>query len=147
MLELIKPINPSFTVISFPSAQLPKGYMPLVFTRWLRSLRLGNKTYEKISSKIYYKDYHTYIENLMLKPDSIVKLAVLSDDYDVVLGFSVSREDVLDYIHVHTDYRKNGIGTALVPEGITTFTHLTALAILIWQTKDRYKNWKFNPRA
>jgi ribosomal protein S18 acetylase RimI-like enzyme len=98
-----------------------------------------------MSPKEYYKSYHFYIENLLRKPDSVIMLAVLSDDHDVVLGFSASREDVLDYIHVHRDYRKVGIGKALLPDEITTFTHLTLTALNIWQAKAKYKGWKFDP--
>lgn len=135
----------SYTILSFPSSQLPKDYMPLVFARWLRSFRKGCPLYKKISNKHYYETYHRYIENLMLKPDSLTRIAVLTDDQDVALGFSVSREDVLDYIHVHTDYRRNGIAKVLMPEGIIAFTHITDLAIIIWQTKEKYKKLEFKP--
>ncbi len=72
-----------------------------------------------------------------------MKLAVLTDDRDVVLGFSVSRGKVLDYVHVQKDLRKQGIGTALIPLGIDTITHLTKSALPIWGSK--YGSWKFNP--
>lgn len=95
----------------------------------------------------------------MKKPDCLIKLAVLTEDKDVVLGFSVSREDVLDYIHVHKDSRKDaemlidgkvvkfpgGIGKKLLPKPLTTFTHLTKIALIIWQT-EKYKHLKFNPK-
>lgn len=148
-LELVTTIEkPTYSVIVFPAAKIPKNYVSLVFSRWLRSLRFGNKTFRKISSKDYHFQYHKYIENLMAKPDSLIRFAVLSDDHDVVLGFAVSREDVLDYMHVHTDYRKIGVGRSLLPPGITTFTHLTVGALCIWQRDDgKYKHLKFNPWA
>ena len=137
----------TFSVIEFYTSEMPKDYLPMIYSRWLRSLRNESPIYKKIPSKTYYSDYHKYIENLLSKPDSMVHLAVLSDDNDIVLGFAVTREDVLDYVHVHTDYRKNGIAKAIVPKDITTFTHLTSPALLIWQGKDHYKHLKFNPRA
>ncbi len=139
--------EPTYSIIVFSGHKLPSQYIPMLFSRWLRSLRFGNPLFKKVKSKDYFHNYHAYIENLLSKPDSQVRLAVLSDDHDVVLGFSVSREDVLDYIHVHTDYRKIGIGTKLIPEGITTFTHLTETATNIWQYNEKYKELKFNPFA
>lgn len=136
----------TYSVISFPSRNLPPQYEAVVFSKWLRSLRSGNSLFEKIKSDDYYTNYHIYIEKLLEKPDSIVRLAVLSDDHDVVLGFAASREDVLDYIHVHMDQRKQGIATALLPPGIKVITHLTKKAISIWQT-DKYKHIEFNPFA
>ena len=135
----------SYEVISFSSRKLPRAYIALLYSRWLRSLRFGNPLVRKISSHQYFKQWHAYIEKLLAKPDSIVRLAVLSDDHDIVLGFSVSREDVLDYVHVHTNNRNCGIATSLIPESITTFTHVTETWIQIWNK--HYKEWKFNPFA
>lgn len=145
--KVLKNTEPSYSIISYPAAQLPSTYKPLLFSRWLRSLRFGNPLFKRIKSNDYYKNYHTFIEKMLAKPDALVRLAVLSDDHDVVLGFSVSREDVLDYVHVHTDYRKIRVATNLVPNGITTFTHLTLPAIDIWNSDPERKKWKFNPFA
>lgn len=148
-LTLVKePVEPSYIVIALPASNLTDQYRPMIYSRWLRSLRYGNNLFKKISTNDYYKNYHAYVTNLMAKPDSLVKMAVLSDDHDVVLGFSVSREDVLDYIHVHSDFRRIGIARALFSDHYTTFTHLTSFAITIWQGKDsKYKHLKFNPYA
>lgn len=143
----LESITPSYSVIVYPAKKLPRDYHPLLFSRWLRSLRFGNTLFKKISSNDYYKSYQAFIEKLLDKPDCVIRLAVLSDDHDVVLGFAVSREDVLDYIHVHTDYRRIGVGRSLFPQGITTFSHITATAIIIWQGNDKYKELKFNPFA
>lgn len=141
----------SYSIISYPSAKLPEQYLPLIFTKWLKSLLYGNPLFKKSDQSQYYKNYHAFIERLLKKPDSIVRLAVLSDDHDVVLGFAVSREDVLDYIYVNRgtegEYRNKGIGRKLLPEGITTFSHITLNAMKIWQGNEKYKHLKFNPFA
>lgn len=139
------PSPATYSVISFKGAELPAAYRPLIFSRWLRSFRFGVAYIKKTDPTEYYKKYHQFIELLLSKPDSTVRLAVLTDDHDVVLGFSVSREDVLDYVHVQVDHRKNGIAKKLVPKNITTATHMTQLAQGIWQAK--YKQLKFNPFA
>lgn len=137
----------SYLILSFPAAQLPSYYVSMIYSKWLHSLRYGNDAYKKIKSKTYYDNYHDFIENLLKKPDSIIRLAVLSSDHDVVLGFAVSREDVLDYIYVHQDYRNNKIGANLIPGGITTFSHITKIAKNIWQSNAKYKKLQFNPFA
>ena len=147
----VKPVPqteaPTYSVIMYPTKELPSQYESMLFSRWMRSLRFGNQLFKRLPSDEFYKQYKVFLENLLAKPDSQVRVAVLSDDKDVVLGFSVSREDVLDYVHVHTDFRRLGIGRKLVPEGITTFTHMTAPALIIWQNNEKYKPWKFNPFA
>lgn len=138
-------LNPTYSIISYPAKDLPEAYTALIFSRWLRSFRNGNPFIKKADPGGYYKHYHAYIENLLSKPDSVVRLAVLSDDHDVALGFSVVREDVLDYVHVQVNHRRQGIAKKLVPPGITTISHTTQLALGIWQEK--YKEIKFNPFA
>lgn len=142
-----EPPQPTYSVISYPASKLPDRFKALIFSKWLRSLRFGNPLFEHADSASYYREYHLYIEKLLAKPDSIVRLAVLTDDQDVVLGFSVSREDVLDYVHVHKDHRNMYIGSKLVPDFITTFTHLTKSAVAIWHEKPKFRHLKFNPFA
>lgn len=137
--------QPTYSILAFKAAELPKPYVGFIFSYWLKSFRHGNPFIKKANPGAYYKHYHTYIENLLNKPDSTIRLAVLSDDHDVVLGFSVVREDVLDYIFVQTNHRRQGIAKKLVPPGITTISHTTQLATRIWQKK--YKEIKFNPFA
>lgn len=133
----------SYSIYSYPASKLPETYKALVFSKWLRSLRYGNPFFHKVDQASYFVNYHLYIEKLLAKPDSLIRLAVLTDNHDVVLGFSVSREVVLDYLHVHNDQRRQGIGTKLIPEGTTTITHLTKDGIAMWQ--DKFKHLKFDP--
>lgn len=135
----------SYSIISFPGKDIPKQYEGYVYDRWLRMLRQHNETFKFLDTDSYYKIYHAFIEGLLQKPDSVVRFAVLSDDHDVLLGFCASREDVLDFIYVHKDYWGQKISTALIPKGITTFSHMTKLWLPIWQSK--YKHWKFNSKA
>lgn len=127
-MEEVKP-ECTYSIISYPSSKLPLSYHSLIFTKWLHSFRFGNDNFSHVPSKTYYEHYHSFIEKLLAKPDSTVKLAVLSDDPDVVLGFAVCREDVLDYVYVNKENRSLGIATALVPKEINTVTHMTKQAM------------------
>jgi hypothetical protein len=70
---------------------------------------------------------------------------VLTDDPDVILGFSVYRRNVLDYVYVHKHHRRIGIATTLVPAGVDTITHVTKNALTIWGSHERARSWKFDP--
>lgn len=136
----------SYSILSFPSKELPKQYNSVIRSRWKKSLRKGNPFFALIEPDAYYTAYNLYVEDLLSRPTSIVRLAVLTDDSDIVLGFSVIRDEILDFIHVHKDYgRRQGIGKRLMSNKITTFTHLTMLGKKIWQRKHAYKHLKFNP--
>ena len=124
---------------------VPERYQAAVYSKWLRSLRFGNDFFKMVDSGPYYEAYHRYPGVILSRPDVCFRVATLSDDDDIVLGFSVSRDHVLDYVHVHKDFRRLGIGRNLVPPGIDTITHLTRTAISIWGSK--CSSWKFNPFA
>lgn len=135
-------LEASYSIIAIPGSELPIQYVGLVFSRWLRSYRYGNDYLKLTDADSYYAAYHKYISEILRKPETIVRIAVLTDDHDVALGFSVSRGTILDYVHVHKDNRRLGIAKLLVPKSIDTITHLTRTGISIWVNK--YSHWKFN---
>lgn len=136
--------SPTYVVLSYPGASLPKQYEAMVYSKWLRSLRYGNDYFKLIDDKAYFENYHKFIEAILSKPDTRVRLAVLSEDADIVFGFAVVKGDnVLHYIHCQRDYRKTGIGKSLLPKNFDTITHLTTVGVSIWGAK--YPGVKFNP--
>lgn len=141
----------SYSIISYAGKDLPTNYQALLFSSWLHTLYSGNAQYRsgleamRLGKAHYYLEYHKYIESLLQKPDCIVKLAVLTEDHDIVLGYSVSREDVLDYVFVQKDQQGQKISNALMPNPMTAFTHTTSMWHPIWQSK--YKECEFKPRA
>lgn len=137
----------SYDVISFKSSELPKQYEALVFSKWLRSLRFGNPLFKNIETNAFYTQYHAFIVSLLKKPGSVTRMAVLSDDHDVALGFAINREDVLDYIYVQKEHRRIGIATKILPKNLTAFSHTTLVGIDIWRNNEKYRNLKFNPFA
>lgn len=135
--------NASYQVIMFPGEKLPEQYLNMILSKWLRSLRYGNDYFKLTDSDSYFLHYNVFIRKLLHTPETQVRIAALSDNHDVVLGWSVSRGPVLDYCHVHKDMRNKGIGAALIPKDTTTITHLTRIAMAIWQSK--YPSFIFNP--
>ena len=139
----------SYKVLSFKGAELPAQYVAMVFSKWLRSQRYGNDLLKLVDSDSYYATYKILIGNILMQPSCVVRIAVLSDDHDVALGFSVCRDKIIDYVHVHKDYRRQGIATSLlshVPqdgEGWTT-SAITKTFNIFWPHKV-FQKMIFNP--
>lgn len=139
----------SYKVITFFGKDLPtkyKHYEAYIEANWLGSLKKYNETFRVMEErKLYDLHYRPFMRSLIYKPGCTIRLAVLTDDPDVILGFSSKREDVLDYVHVRHEQRGHKIASSLIPDHITTFSHVTNMWLPIWQAK--YKHWKFNPFA
>lgn len=135
----------SYRVVRYAARNLPESFRNLILSRWKRSLRYGNDYFKLVKPDAYYCAYDHYINRILSQPEAAVRLAILNDDADVVLGFSVCRGSILDYVHVHEHQRRAGIGRILVPAGIDTITHLTKTGLTIWGSK--YPQWAFNPFA
>lgn len=136
----------SFKVIKFKSAELPEQYKPMIFSKFLRSLRHGNQYFKLIEPKAYYEVYHAYLCTLLQRPTSTIKLAVLSDDDDVVIGWSLSEGSKLHYIWVNPDGRQKGIAKAMLfGQDVKSFTHITNITLQLWNSK--FPEAKFNPFA
>lgn len=125
-----------YKILSF-SGQDPalRPYRSMVHSDFKRSLRYGNDWYKLIDSDRYYAAYGIIIDHLLKQKEAQVKLAVLADDPDVCLGWSLSEEPKLHFVFVKRDYRKQGIGAALMPKHFNQITHLTKIAFSIWNNK------------
>lgn len=129
-------IEPSMVEIhAHEGKYLPAQYLNLVRSRWMRSYRHCNDYMKLVDPAAYYQAYGVYILNILSRPTTVVRLAVLQEDHDVVLGFGVAENTLLHYVEVPTAYRKQGIGRNLVPEKVEWFSHLTKLGMKLWSLK------------
>lgn len=133
----------SYKVLKFKGPDTPEQFRNMLFSEFLRSLRFGNEYFKLIDPEPYFQVYHAYFSALLARPESVVKIAVLSDDDDVALGWSLSEPDKLHYVYVKKDYRKIGIARSLVTEQFSRFSHLTRIGISLWTSK--FPLSKFNP--
>jgi hypothetical protein len=133
----------SYSVIPFLGTNLPSQYTNLILSKWLRTLRYGNDFFKLVDSDSYFKSYDKYIKAILSRPGTIVRLAVLSDEPDTALGFSVSEDHTIHYIWCHKDNRNLGIGNSLIPFKVDYITHLTKTGMAIWNKK--YPTAKFDP--
>lgn len=136
-------IDSSYTVIKYPGAQLPQEYHNMILSKWLRTLRSGNDYFKLIDSVLYHSIYKDYILSVMSRPATLINLAVLTDDHDVVLGWSIVQATTLHYIYTHVDVRRQGIARALTPKHTDTISHVTKSGISFWAAV--IPNAKFNP--
>lgn len=127
----------------FTASDMPAHYRGLVFAKWMRSLRFGNDYYRLMDQFSYYKSYQRLLASIMANPSTMITLALLTDDPDVVLGFAVTRGNILDYVYVDKDQRRQGIARAIVHKHIGVITHLTRTGISIWDGK--YGHIIFDP--
>lgn len=128
---------------SYQGKSVPKEYINLVRSRWIRSYKKDNGYMKLVHPPSYYFAYNNYINLVLERKDTIVLLAVLEEDNDVVLGFSVTERNILHYVHVPKAYRRQKIGTMLIPRGIEWTTHLTKIGMRIWSVKGA--NIRFSP--
>lgn len=120
------------------------GDRNFILATWLKGLRYGNDWFEAIDSRIYFEFYHKVIEAILARPDTVVKVACLADDGDVILGYSISTGDILHWTFCKKEWRSIGIAKSLVPPTTHTVTHLTSLGRSIMR---KHPTLKFNPFA
>ncbi len=123
--------------------ELPEQYLNFVIDRWLKTYKKCNKLMSLVDPANYYQAYNAYIKSMLNKPNIVVRLAMLAEDQDVLLGFSVSEGPMLHYVNVPLDYRGNGIARKLVPYVVESFTHITETGMKLWTNK--YPQAKFKP--
>lgn len=132
-----------YRLVTYYGVTLPPEFKNLVTAPFLNSLRYGNDLYKLIDKDAYFFSYSKYIESLLQRPHSMVKLAILNDM--TVLGWCLMENKVVHYIWVKKEVRRQGIGCALLPKTFDTISHITNKGINIWV--NHYPNVKFNPFA
>src|SRR5271165_5520223 len=117
----------TYKVTPYLGSALPTTpeYRNMIVSKWLRSLKYGNDYFKLIDSECYYKNYPKYIELILNRPLTVVRIAALTDNPDVALGFSVSEKETVHYVYCHKDHRRTGVGSSLMPPSVNTITHLT----------------------
>jgi GNAT superfamily N-acetyltransferase len=136
-------IETTYSLKTYQGILLPETYINYVKSKWMRSFRFGNDYMRLTDSDSFYDAYSTYVATILNQLDTKVTLALLTEDKDVALGFSVVGDEVLHYIYVGLDYRNQGIGTSLCPKYFKEFTHLTKIGLKLWPKKA--PNAIFNP--
>ena len=118
----------------------------LIFATWLRSYEASSMMSKLIPRDTFFAEHHRVLERIFARGPT-VKLAVLPDQQDVVLGYAVVEGQVIHYVYVKPAFRRYGIAKALLGAcGIRpkfTYTHHTY--ILRTDLHGKVKDAVFNP--
>lgn len=98
----------------------------LVYATWLRSYEASSLAAKNIPRDVFFAEHHKVIDNLMQR-GAAVRVAVLPDEPDVILGWAVIEGPVVHYVYVKPPFRKHGLATALLADVQRPFryTHWT----------------------
>lgn len=110
-----------------------------ILATWLKGYYHGNAFWQDVDRDLYFAKYKEVV--LQLLATANVSVACLSDDNDVILGYSVHKGDVLHWMFIKKAWRKIGLAKLLIPHaGIKEVTHLTKIGRALLP-----KEWKYNP--
>lgn len=110
--------------------------MAFICNSWSKGVRFGLSSPDKcqhvdlmreIPLDIFIPAYRDFINAIIERRYTLIQIACLEDDLDVILGYSVSEPAVMHWIFVKDVWRNQGIGKMLYPEGITHCTNLTLI--------------------
>jgi len=118
-----------------------------ILATWLRGLYYGDSWFREMPKDIYMACYHAVLERILANPDTLVQVACLKEDPDVILGYSVLAPNVtgitLHWVFVKSAWRNIGIGKSLIPiERTNAVTHLTKSGLSILR---KHPEVVFNP--
>lgn len=136
MTSAIKPIPKEMVTIRPPRPE----DRAFIYATWLRGLYYGNPWFTQIDKDSYMASYHKILDQLFLKPDVDIKIACVTEDPELILGYSVSEPSILHWVFVKQAWRRFGIAKQLIPKDVSRITHLTTVA-----EKLKPKEWLFDP--
>lgn len=113
-----------------------------VMSTFLRGLYYGDSWFSGIPKDIFMENYHAIAEVLLTK--SLMKIACLCEDPDVILGYSMLSKDmsIIHFVFVKSAFRKQGIARSLIPKHPDSVSHLTQLGRSVLH---KIPNCVFNP--
>lgn len=135
----------------------PTDYNFIIAT-WLRGLYYGNSWqqntdpikgapidfFSSINKDEFMNNYHKIVDIILKRQSTEVKIASLSDDPDVIVGYSVNEiikdKSCMHWIFVKDEWRRNGISKMLVPTDLEVITHFSRLGMSL-----KAKHVQFNP--
>lgn len=106
-----------------------KNDRSFVLATFLRGLYYGDSWFSKIPKNVFMDNYKRVASALIDSPNTVVKVACLKEDPDVILGYSILSSDfsTVHWVYVKAPWRKRGISKTLLPQHPAAVTHLTAL--------------------
>lgn len=113
-----------------------------IMATFLRGLYYGDSWFSLIPKDEFMKNYKDVAEALISK--STIKIACLTEDANVILGYSILSPDyqTIHWVFVKAAWRNQGIAKSIVPRFPIAVTHLTTLGKSLLT---KFENCVFNP--
>lgn len=107
-----------------------------ILATWLRGLYYGDNFWREVPKDIFMERYHTLVEHAIDDSKTVIQVACLKEDPEVILGYAVLGANTtgitLHWCFVKSAWRSIGIAKGLVPkEHINAVTHLTKTGLSI----------------
>lgn len=115
-----------------------------IFATMLRGLYYGDSWFSKIPKDIFMAHYHKVIEALLTHPSTVVSVACLKDDPEVVLGYAIANKtgEIAHFVYVKSAWRNIGLAKSLVVSPPKSVSHLTTIGASILK---KHPEVIFNP--
>ncbi len=114
-----------------------------IYASWRNSSYYSALVRPIISAQSYFRLKTRQIRNILETAE--VRIACFQDTPIVIVGYSVTTENHLDWIFVKPDYRLKGIGALLFPKDIETVTNeLTKIGKVIVEEKKLTTQGEYN---
>ena len=115
---------------------------PFIHSTWLKGQRFNNPFFAETEPTAYYAAYGAIVDRILDNPTTTVAVACLSDEPDVIVGYSVTTAPgILHWVYVKKQWRKNGVAKMLVADTIKTVTAITYAGLQI----AKKRKYTFNP--
>lgn len=97
-----------------------------IYATMLQGLYYGNTFYGKIDKEAFFDSYNQVLKSLIMKPTTDIKVLCLTEDEDVILGYSISSPQALHYVFVKQAWRRRGFAKDLTVGSLNKpVTHIT----------------------
>lgn len=112
----------------------PDADQAFIYATWRNSAFYGSGL-PKNESDRFFKAQTAKIKEILRVAS--VRIACLSDDPMIIVGYSIENDNHLHWIYVKTDFRNKGVGSLLMPKNIETVTdHLTKIGKILVEKKN-----------
>lgn len=100
-----------------------------ILATFLRGLYYGDSWFSTIPKDIFMDNYKLVAERIIGDPRINIRLAVLREDNDVILGYSILSADhkAVIWSYTKTAWRRQGIARSLLPSNPLYVMHLSEL--------------------
>src|SRR5690554_1459582 len=88
-----------------------------VLATFLRGVYHGDTYLSEVPRSIFMDNYKVVANKLVNNPNTIIKIACLPEDEDVILGYSILSADysTIHWCYVKAAWRNKGIAKSIVP--------------------------------